>query len=90
MEVRLRQGLARAEQVSRELSDPAIASDPPRLKSLGREHARLQPIVRVAERLVRARQSLAEARELAGLFRENFTRFADDAGTAVTAAGPQG
>ncbi len=31
-----------------------------------------------------------KAGELAGLFRENFTRFADDAGTAVTAAGPQG
>ncbi len=30
------------------------------------------------------------AGELAELFRENFTRFADDAGTAVTAAGPQG
>jgi len=31
-----------------------------------------------------------KAGELAELFRENFTRFADDAGTAVTAAGPQG
>jgi phosphoenolpyruvate carboxykinase (ATP) len=31
-----------------------------------------------------------KARELAGLFRENFTRFADDAGSAVTAAGPHG
>jgi peptide chain release factor 1 len=64
MEARLRQALARAEQVSRELSDPAIASDPARLKSLGREHARLTPIVRVAERLARAEQSLAEAIEL--------------------------
>ncbi len=65
MESRLRQALARAEQVSRELSDPAIASDPARLKSLGREHARLQPIVRAAERLSRAQESLAEAKELA-------------------------
>jgi peptide chain release factor 1 len=64
MEARLRQALARAEQVSRELSDPAIASDPARLKSLGREHARLTPIVRVAERLARAEQSMAEAIEL--------------------------
>ncbi len=64
MEARLRQALARAEQVSRELSDPAIASDPARLKSLGREHARLTPIVRVAERLARAEQSYAEAVEL--------------------------
>jgi peptide chain release factor 1 len=64
MEARLRQALARAEQVSRELSDPAIASDPARLKSLGREHARLTPIVRVAERLARAEQSYAEAIEL--------------------------
>ncbi len=64
MEARLRQALARAEQVSRELSDPAIAADPARLKSLGREHARLTPIVRVAERLARAEQSYAEAIEL--------------------------
>jgi peptide chain release factor 1 len=46
------------------LSDPAIAADPARLKSLGREHARLTPIVRVAERLARAEQSYAEAIEL--------------------------
>ena len=48
MEARLRQALARAEEVSRELSDPAIARDSKRLTTLGREHARLVPIVRTA------------------------------------------
>lgn len=65
MDIRLRQALARAEEVARELTDPALAGDPTRLKALGREHARLTPIVRAADLLARAAQSLAEARELA-------------------------
>ncbi len=64
MDARLRQALARAEEVARQLADPAIAADPARLKSLGREHARLTPIVRAAELLFRARKDLAEAREM--------------------------
>ncbi len=65
MDVRLRQALARAEEVARQLSDPAIGGDPARLKSLGREHARFIPIVRAAELLSRAERELTEARELA-------------------------
>ena len=64
MDNRLRQALARAEEVARELGDPRVASDPARIKSLGREHARLQPIVRAAEALQRAERDLAGAREL--------------------------
>ena len=65
MEARLRQALARAEEVSRELSDPATARDSKRLTTLGREHARLVPIVRTAERLRRIEDELAQAREMA-------------------------
>ena len=65
MEARLRQALARAEEVAAALSDPAVAKDSDRLTALGREHARLAPIVRAAERLFRLRKELAEARELA-------------------------
>ncbi|MEO8480459.1 MAG: peptide chain release factor 1 [Gemmatimonadota bacterium] len=64
MDHRLRQALARAEEVTRALADPAVASDPARIQSLGREHARFQPIVRAAEALHRLEQELAGAVEL--------------------------
>ena len=54
----------RAEEVAQQLSDPAVASDPARLKSLGREHARLQPIVRAAESLARLEREIDGAREM--------------------------
>lgn len=65
MEVRLRQALARAEEVARELSSPELARDPARLKAIGREHARLEPVVRLHDRLSRARNELRQARDLA-------------------------
>jgi peptide chain release factor 1 len=65
VDARLRQALARAEEVAQQLADPELSRDPARLKSLGREHARLVPIVRAAERLMRAERELAEAREAA-------------------------
>ncbi|MBA3498019.1 MAG: peptide chain release factor 1 [Gemmatimonadales bacterium] len=65
MEARLRQALQRAEEAERLLIDPAVARNPAKLQSLGREHARLAPIVRLAERLARLENDLAQARELA-------------------------
>ncbi len=65
MDSRLRQALARAEEVARALSDPAVTADPARLQSLGREHARLQPVVRAADALARAESELTGALELA-------------------------
>jgi len=65
VEARLRQALARAEEVSAALSNPGVAKDPERLSALGREHSRLVPIVRAAERLFRLRNDLEQARELA-------------------------
>jgi peptide chain release factor 1 len=66
MEARLRQALQRAEEVSRALASPDVAKDPAQLKSLGREHTMLAPVVRLADRLARLQSELAQARELAG------------------------
>ncbi|HSE46617.1 MAG TPA: peptide chain release factor 1 [Gemmatimonadales bacterium] len=65
MEARLRQALARAEEVAKTLADPSTASDQARLKALGREHTALEPIVRLAERLERLESELGQAREMA-------------------------
>ena len=65
MEALLRQALARAEEVGQALADPATAKDPAKLQSLGREHNRLVPIVRSAERLRNLQQQLQDARDLA-------------------------
>ncbi len=65
MEARLRQALARAEEVARALADPAVARDPTQLRALGREHTRLVPLVRAAERVARLEDEVAQARELA-------------------------
>jgi peptide chain release factor 1 len=64
MEARLRQALVRAEEVARELADPATAADTRRLTALGREHARLSPIVRLAQRLERLERDRAQALEI--------------------------
>ncbi|HEX9165707.1 MAG TPA: PCRF domain-containing protein, partial [Gemmatimonadales bacterium] len=64
MEGLLRQALTRAEEVARELADPATARDAGRLQALGREHARLAPIARLAERRDRLADDLRQAEEL--------------------------
>src|SRR5712692_4903133 len=64
MEARLRQALARAEEVARQLADPETARNPATLKQLGREHARLDAIRQTHDRLERLRQELAQAQEV--------------------------
>ena len=64
MEARLRQALARAEEVAQALADPETARNPAKLKELGREHARLEAIRQTHDRLARLRKELAEAREV--------------------------
>ncbi len=64
MEARLRQALARAEEVAQELADPETARNPAKLKQLGREHARLDQIRQTHERLDRLERELAQAREV--------------------------
>jgi len=66
VEARLRQALARAEEVSAALADPAVAKDSARLSELGRERARLAPIVRLTERLFRIKDDLRQAQAMAG------------------------
>ena len=51
--------------MERELADPATARDPRKLSSLGREHARLQKIRATADRLDRASDELAQAKDVA-------------------------
>ena len=64
MDNRLRQALARAEEVARLLADPETARNPAKLKQLGREHARLQSIQQTSDRLTRLQAEVLQAREL--------------------------
>jgi peptide chain release factor 1 len=66
VETRLRQALARAEEVARELADPATARNPAKRKQLGREHARLDTIRLTNQRLERLAVELDQAREVQG------------------------
>jgi peptide chain release factor 1 len=62
---RVRAALERAEQVAAERASAQNARDPAKLKALGREHARLEPIVRAGGRYLKLAADLAAARELA-------------------------
>ena len=64
MEARLRQALARAEEVARELADPETARNPAKLKQLGREYARLDAIRQAHQKIERLGTELAQAREV--------------------------
>src|SRR5581483_8037290 len=61
MQARLRQALARAEEVARALADPETARNPAKLKQLGREHARLERIRQLYERIRQLERELAQA-----------------------------
>ncbi len=64
MEPRLRQALARAEEVARQLADPDTARNPAKLKQLGREYARLDAVRQTHQKLERLEGELAQAREV--------------------------
>jgi peptide chain release factor 1 len=64
VETRLRQALARAEEVDRALADPATARNPATLKQLGRERARLDAVRQTSTRLERLKNELGQAREM--------------------------
>jgi peptide chain release factor 1 len=64
VEPRLRQALARAEEVARQLADPDTARNPAKLKQLGREHARLDAVRQTHQKLERLEGELAQAREV--------------------------
>jgi peptide chain release factor 1 len=78
MDARLRQALARAEEVASKLADPDTANDSGKLKALGREHARLQPIVHAADLLSRLERELADAQDVAESDDEELKELAAD------------
>ncbi len=63
---RVSAALERAHQAAAERASALTAREPSRLKSLGKEIARLEPIVRSGERYLKLSADLASARELAG------------------------
>jgi len=65
VDARLAAALARADDVERELASPAVARDPQKLKTLGRERVRLERIRQTARRLEKLTDDLRQARELA-------------------------
>jgi peptide chain release factor 1 len=64
LEARLRQALARAEEVAQQLADPDTARNPAKLKQLGREHSRLDAIRQAHQKVERLGAELAQAREV--------------------------
>jgi peptide chain release factor 1 len=62
---RLREIEARYEELGMEMSSPEVASDPPRLEELGRELARLEPVVAAIRSWSAIRDELAATREMA-------------------------
>ncbi len=64
MQARLQAALERAAEIERELADSATARDPAKLKTLGREHSRLEQIRRIASVYEKLKNELAEAQEL--------------------------
>jgi peptide chain release factor 1 len=64
VQARLQAALERVAEIERELADSATARDPAKLKTLGREHSRLERIRRVASTFERLENELAEAQEL--------------------------
>jgi len=64
LEARLRQALARAEEVARQLADPETARNPAKLKQLGREYSRLDAIRQAHQKIERLETELAQAREV--------------------------
>jgi peptide chain release factor 1 len=64
VQARLKAALDRAAEVEQELADPATAQDPKKLKSLGREHVRLERIRKAAVAYEKLGDELSQAREL--------------------------
>ncbi len=62
---RLEEAVSRVEALNLRLTEPGVSADPALLRELGREHARLGPVVRVARLLSGAVHELEGARELA-------------------------
>ncbi|HET7030712.1 MAG TPA: peptide chain release factor 1 [Candidatus Limnocylindrales bacterium] len=64
LDARLRDVAAQYEDVQAQLATPEVTSDPDRIRTLGREMARLEPVVEAFRALESTRTELAGAREL--------------------------
>ena len=74
MQARLEAALKRAAEIEHELADPATTRDPEKLKTLGREHARLERIRRAAGQY---RKLLDEVEQAGALVHESDPDMAD-------------
>jgi peptide chain release factor 1 len=64
LDARLRDVVAQYEDIQRQLATPEVTSDPDQIRTLGRELARLEPVVEAFRSLEATRSELAGAREL--------------------------
>ncbi|MEK6651290.1 MAG: peptide chain release factor 1 [Bacteroidota bacterium] len=64
MQDKIQKAILRCAEVQRLLSDPAILSDQPRAKELGRELRMLEPIVRLGDSYVKAARDFEESKAL--------------------------
>ena len=74
MRERLEAVEARYEELTRELSLPEVASDPARLRDLGKQHRELEEVVSVYRQYRKALADAEEARTLAGEEQDGETR----------------
>lgn len=86
MQARLLTALERAAEIERELADSATVRNPAKLKTLGREHSRLERIRRVASNFEKLKNELSEAQELS---RDSDAGLADLAREEVASLRPQ-
>lgn len=61
---RVQEVVRRFAELEKRLADPAVLSDPDKLRSVAQEHAELAPIAAAGERYLRVKAQLAEAREV--------------------------
>ncbi|MBA2720715.1 MAG: peptide chain release factor 1 [Chloroflexi bacterium] len=64
LDSRLREVVSQYEDVQAELATPEVSRDPDRIRDLGRELARLEPVVQAFQALETTRTELAGAREM--------------------------
>jgi peptide chain release factor 1 len=64
LDARLREVVSQYDDVQAKLSTPEVSRDPDQLRTLGREMARLEPVVQAFQKLEATRAELAGAREM--------------------------
>jgi peptide chain release factor 1 len=64
LEARLQAALDRAVELETELADPATAKSPSKIKSVGREYSRLEPLKVAGARYFKCKAEIVDAREM--------------------------